>query len=106
MKEFLFTYWREILYVICALITIVFFFIRKKPVQVLDTFKELILRLLPYCINEAEKAPKGEKLSASLRFLKSVLADMGYELNADYEKFALEQVEIILSTPQKKGIKK
>ena len=104
MKDFLLTYWREILAAIELIIVIVLYIVKKRPVQVLDTFRELILRLLPYCITKAEEQPKGTKLDFAIDLLKKVLAEMGYELSGDYEKFAREQVEVILSTPQKKGV--
>lgn len=103
--NFLSDNWKVIIEIVVLLTTIILWIIRKKPVQVVDTLKETIVRLLPYCINTAESAPKGEKLAACLAVLSQVLADMGIELNDDYKKFALEQVEVILSTPQKKGIK-
>lgn len=102
--NFIKLYWREILEVAAVLVSIIICCIKKKPVQVVDTLKETIIRLLPYCINQAEGAPKGEKLSRCVSILSQVLGDMGINLNEDYTKFALEQVEIILSTPQKKGV--
>lgn len=104
MKEFLINNWRIILEAALVITSAVLFIVRKKPVQVIDTLKETIIRLLPYCIQKAESSPKGQKLSVCLKLLKSVLASMGIELNDDYERFASEQVEVILSTPQKKGV--
>lgn len=95
--------WKVIVEIVVLLTTIILWIIRKRPVQVVDTLKETIIRLLPYCINQAENAPKGEKLSVCLNVLAAVLADLGIHLNEDYTKFAIEQVEVILSTPQKKG---
>lgn len=103
--DFIRTYWRELLAAVELVVVVILWIVKKRPVQVVDTLKETIVRLLPYCINSAESAPKGEKLAACLAVLSQVLADMGIELNDDYKKFALEQVEVILSTPQKKGIK-
>ena len=103
MIDFLKLYWREILEVVAVLVSIIICCIKKKPVQVVDTLKETIIRLLPYCICKAENAPKGEKLGLCLSLLSECLAELGIELNDDYKKFALEQVEVILSTPQKKG---
>lgn len=105
IQQFFVTYWRDILSVMVLFASLVLWIVRKKPVQVVDTMKETIVRLLPYCILKAESAPKGEKLSVCLALLKELLEQMGLDLNSDYTKFASEQVEIILSTPQKKGIK-
>lgn len=96
--------WRLILEIALVIVSTVIFIVRKRPVRVVDTLKETICRLLPYCITLAEKAPKGEKLSQCLAILSQLLADMGIDLDEDYKRFAIEQVEIILSTPQKKGI--
>lgn len=104
MKDFFIQNWRIILEAALVITSAVLFIVRKKPVQVIDTLKETIIRLLPYCIQKAESSPKGQKLSVCLKLLKSVLASMDIELTESYEKFASEQVEIILATPQKKGI--
>lgn len=104
MKDFILSYWREILEVVAVLVSIIICCIKKRPVQVVDTLKETIIRLLPYCILKAESAPKGEKLISCIEILKTTLRELGVELNDDYKAFALEQVEIILSTPQKKGV--
>lgn len=105
MKQFIFENWRLLLEAALVLISTILFIVRKRPVRVVDTLKETIIRLLPYCITLAEKAPKGEKLEKCLSLLAELLADMDYELDDFHKKFAAEQVEIILSTPQKKGIK-
>ena len=104
MKEFLLNYWKEILEALVLVTSIIICCIKKKPVQVVDTLKETIIRLLPYCINQAEDKPKGEKLVFCLNLLSGLLAELGLQLNDDYKKFAAEQVEVILSTPQKKGV--
>lgn len=101
--DFLKFYWKEIIEICALVFSIVICCIKKKPVKVVDTLKETIIRLLPYCINSSENAPKGEKLNDCINLLADVLRNMGIELNDDYKKFAIEQVEIILSTPQKKA---
>ena len=105
MINFLNEYWKVILDLVVLMATIILWIIRKKPVKVVDTLKEIVVRLLPWCINSAESAPKGEKLGVSLALLEEALKDMGYELTPELKEFASEQVEIILSTPQKKGVK-
>ena len=110
MKEFLFTYWRDILSVFVMLVTLVLWLIKKKPIKVVYTIKESILRLLPYCISEAEKltgVTGADKKAFALDLLKKLLCEI-YSLSGDqdlvtYLQFASEQVEVILSTPQKKG---
>lgn len=102
--DFLRDNWKVIVELVVLVTTIILWIIRKKPVKVVDTLKETIIRLLPYCINEAEKGDKGSKLDLCLSILTAILGDMGIELNDDYKKFAADQVEIILSTPTKKGV--
>ena len=104
MKDFILNYWREILDVLAIVISIILLCIKKKPVQVVDTLKETIIRLLPYCINKAEGCPKGEKLAACLALLGELLSSMDLPFTETDKKFATEQVEVILSTPQKKGV--
>lgn len=110
MKDFLIQYWREILYVVCALVSVVLFIVKKKPVKVVDTVRETIVRLLPYCINQAEKlgdVSGADKKTFALSLLFSLLSDFvkvnGDDLKENYSDFAAEQVEVILTTPQKKA---
>lgn len=95
--------WKVILEVVVLLTTIILWIIRKKPVKVVDTLKEVVLRVLPYCINKAESAPKGEKLGICITLLQEAMSELGYEMTDELRDFAIKQVEIILSTPQKKG---
>lgn len=113
MKEFLnfiFTYWKDILTLLLFIISVVVFIVKKKPVKVIDTVKECITRLLPYCIYEAEKQEelkgKGEKKKIfALSVLYKLLQEFGYEEVYDqYREYAAEQIEVILSTPQKKEV--
>lgn len=103
--KFLENNWKTIVELVVLLTTIILWIIRKRPVQVVDTVKETICRLLPYCISQAEDQPKGKKLDFCISLLASTLAELGINLSPEYTKFALEQVEIILSTPQKKEVK-
>lgn len=109
MKQFFIENWRWILEAVCAVAALVFCLIRKKPVKVVDTLQQIILRLLPGLINQAEIQFGCGNGSAKLQFvldlLQSVLKQMGYggETIQSYLRFAKDQVEVILSTPQKKG---
>ena len=99
--------WKLILEVLLLLVSVIMFLVRKKPVKVVDTLKETIVRILPALIVLAEKQDglKGsDKLKFVLDELKKVLTDLGYgdEILSQYLPFAAEQVEVILSTPQKK----
>ena len=105
--DFLINYWRLILEVCICIASFVFCLCRKKPVKVVDTLKEVIVRVLPSLICAAEKTDlKGsDKLTLLLSELAKVLRELGYgdDIIAQYLPFATEQVELILSTPQKKG---
>ena len=108
MKTFLIENWRLLLECALVLVSSVLFIVRKKPVKVVDTLKEVIVRILPALINAAELKDgiKGkDKLAYVLAQLKEVLRSMNYgdDIVDQYLPFATEQVEIILSTPQKKG---
>ena len=106
---FIQNYWRLILEACICIASFVFCLCRKKPIKVVDTLKEVIVRVLPSLICAVEKT--GLKGSDKLNFLLQELAKVLKELNygddviAQYLPFAIEQVELILSTPQKKGIK-
>lgn len=108
--NFIIVYWREILSVCSILASIIICCVRKKPVKIVDTLKEVIVRVLPSLICAAENT--GLKGSDKLKFLLDELANVLKELHygddviAQYLPFAKEQVELILSTPQKKGVKK
>lgn len=107
MKDFLIQNWKLILECAVLLVSVVMFLIRKKPVKVVDTLKEVIVRILPALIVLAENQEglKGaDKLHFVLDELKKVLTGLGYgdEILSQYLPFAAEQVEVILSTPQKK----
>ena len=106
--DFITQYWREILQVVVLLTTTILWIVRKRPVKVVDTLKEVIVRVLPALINVAE-AQDGfsgkDKLDYVIHELVKVLTELGYgdDLIVQYLPFAKEQIELILSTPQKKG---
>lgn len=108
MIDFLKAYWREILEVVILLASIVICCIKKRPVKVVDTLRELILQLLPGCINaseiEAAGLPGKDKKEYAINLLLEVLQGQGYgdDTIAPYLPFIKSQVEVILSTPQKK----
>lgn len=99
--------WRLIVEVVVLIASVVMFIVRKKPVKVVDTLKEIIVRILPALINLAEiqDGLKGEdKALFVLQKVKEALLDLGYgdDVVNQYLPFASEQLEIILTTPQKK----
>lgn len=108
--DFISIYWREILDILAIVVSIVLLCIKKKPFKVVDTLSTVIIRLLPSLIREAEASGlKGQdKLKMVLDELQKLLKSLDYgdDVIAQYLPFAANQVEVILSTPQKKGVKK
>lgn len=104
--DFIKSYYREIIDIILVIISVVFFIIRKKPIKVVDTIREVICRVLPGAICSAEGQDlKGDaKRVFALSIVKEIIIELGYAWSDDYEKFAGDQLEIILSTPSKKGV--
>lgn len=94
--------------IIAIFVAVVLFIIKKKPVKVLSTIKELGLRLLPFLINDAEKTElKGDdKKEYVFAHLVQAFVDDGYDpkLIEQERKYWLNEIEVILSTPQKKGV--
>lgn len=109
MIDFLITYWKEILDVLILIGAVVLYILKKKPVNVLDTIKEVIIELLPLAINKAEEsgAAGSDKKVLAAQYVFDALKILGYgaypELKETYGKFIDEKIEVILSTPQKKG---
>lgn len=111
ISKFFIENWRLILEIALVCCSAVVFMLRKKPVTVVDTLKEIIVRSLPALINLAELQvglSGDDKLSFVIAQLKMALSDLGYsdEIITRYTPFATEQVEMILSTPQKKSGRK
>lgn len=113
MKEilqFLENHWFEILKVLVAVVTLLILIFKKK-VKVEDFFTGYLLAL-PGFINEAEELGlSGEAkylkvFSRSINYLMSVSGKSLEEVTALYAKRINDSIEDILSTPQKKGLKK
>ena len=106
MKDFFLSYWREVLEVVVLLTTLILWIIRKKPVNIIDTCKELICLVLPAFIREAETLFTNGKekldfvIDKTVKFLQSSYPDI--KMTSDVLKFIKDQVENILSTPVKK----
>lgn len=109
-KDFLIQNWRLILEALLVLVSFIFMVVRKRPIKVVDTVQGLILRLLPGLINQAEidfgSGNGSAKKVLVLDLLTSLLKELGYsdEVISQSQKFASDQVEVILSTPKKKGM--
>lgn len=110
MKDFILQNWRWLLEACLVIAAFVLMLIRKKPVKIVDTIQQVILRLLPGLINQAEINFGAGNGSAKKKFvldlLHTLLKELGYgdEVISQYNVFASDQVEVILSTPKKKGM--
>ena len=105
--DFIKNYYREIIEVVAILASIVICCIKKKPIKVVDTLKELILSALPGFIVYAEHTDKkGEdKKKLVVDLVLNFLRVKGYgdDTLTPYLPFIEDQIESILVTPQKKG---
>lgn len=101
--------WELIGTLLLLLIDVVLLFISifKKKVKFADAAKEFILEHLPTCIVLSEKIGiSGESKKENCLFMMNdLLEKAGYPCPSRYEKFIKEQIESILCTPQKKGVK-
>lgn len=107
MIDFLKLYWKEIIEIILVIASVVLCVVRKRPVKVIDTLREVVTRCVPGAIAAAEKQKNlkgdGKKLFA-LSVVRQLIMDLGYEVTDDLMQFASEYIEAVLSTPQKKGV--
>lgn len=107
MLDFLILHWRIITIIALIIINIILTFI-KKP-KVLNTIFEVINSFVPTAINEAEKLYGNgngvNKLNYATKYVSDYLA---YRFNLSdkdlkqYQKLIQNEIEIVLSTPQKK----
>lgn len=109
MKEFLTTYWFELVLVVLTVVSCVISIIRKKPSKAVDDVKLIISEVLPGFINLAEMS--GVCGKAKLMFvvdsvMKRIKAYVSSKDEQYWMTYISEQVENILSTPQKKEVVK
>lgn len=92
--------------IVCAIVSVVIWLFKKKPVKVVDLLKTKIMDQLPAVINEAENQigpGNGEKkLQFVIDYFTWSFDQEGLKLGDSYLKFIKMAVEQILSTPQKK----
>lgn len=107
MIEFLKDNYKLIIDIVLVIVATVIMCIKKKPVKVVDSAKETVCLLLPGLINLAEASglTGANKKTFVVQKLHECLLDLGYTSDCIeiLEEFARDQVEVILSTPQKKG---
>ena len=105
MKEFILTYWREIVSTIAVIASIIIMAIKKKPViNEMDNIILKVLEKLPEFINSAETF-KGADVKKALvieSVKKFVKEQFSINLPDSYIESIGSMIEAILSTPQKK----
>lgn len=116
MKSFILENWRLIFDFLSVICVTIFFFIKKKPIKIVDSVKTTIIAALPNIINRVEeykdifdpsrKLDSKEKLQMALNCCYSILVDELGIREEDlclYRSWLVDAIENILSTPQKKG---
>lgn len=108
MKEFIFTYWRELLLVVIAFVELVIFIVRKRPAMNRDDhIKALIAEFAPKFINLAEitfSSGQDKKMFVASEILKKI---KHYYVSIDdsyWTSVIMDYIESVLTTPQKKEV--
>lgn len=88
-------------------VVLLFISIFKRKVNVFDGTKEFIMEHLPTCIVLSEKIGQtgSEKKSACVSLMYDLMRKAGIDDVEYYEAFIKQNIESILCTPQKKGVK-
>ena len=107
--SFIVSHWRLIAECCCAICALVLFIVKKKPVDVVDGLYSALVKAIPGFIVFAEQevgAGKGDvKLQVVINLATAFINKLypGLKDLSPYIEFVKNQVEVILSTPQKKG---
>lgn len=106
MKDFLIANWRVLCLALIALVNTTLLILKKCKVVQKDTIFEQLLERLPTMIRSAEKqgVSGAEKKAVVMAYALNWLSSMkGVEVK-DYADRISNMIELILSTPQKKGV--
>lgn len=109
MKEFLTTYWFELVLIVITVVSCVVSIIRKKPSKTNEDVKLMIAEVLPGFINLAEASGvcgKAKLMFVVESILKRIRKYVSGKDTSYWMTYIQEQVENILSTPQKKEVVK
>ena len=109
MKEFLTTYWFELVLIVLTVVSCVVSIIRKKPSKTNEDVKLMISEVLPGFINLAEASGvcgKAKLMFVVESILKRIRKYVSEKDTSYWMTYIQEQVENILSTPQKKEVVK
>lgn len=109
--DFIQTYWTYISAGILILIEVLILFLKKRP-KTLDDFTHYLAQCLyhlPQFINDCEVPGHGDEkknyvLAQAIGYMQVALGrGLSFSENRIVEENVLKQIEIVLSTPQKKG---
>ena len=105
MKDFILTYWKQILDILSILFCITFFVIKKRPVKVVNSVQDFLYKIIPCLINECEEPGNGSSKKVKvIDFAVKALEEYFPNLDAKvWIPFIGSLIEEFLSTPQKKG---
>lgn len=100
--------WKLVAFALCLCVELVIFLVRKKPVKVVDSIKEDLIPVIIGAINAAETSvgdghgdvKKDLVIKAVESFVNEKYPEVDFKA---YKEFVSLMLEIILSTPQKKG---
>lgn len=108
MKEFLLENYSWIITIVCSIISILIFLLKKVKIVKKDSAFEKVLMLLPSLIIKAEKNIKGGSdkksfvLSMAISYLASLSGEDDEKVYQEYGKRISDAIEDILLTPVKK----
>ena len=105
MKDFVLTYWKQILDIFSILFCITFFVIKKRPVKVVNSVLDFLYKTIPHFITLYEVPGHGiEKREKVVDAVILALKDYFPGIDADaWRSCICNIIEEFLSTPQKKG---
>ena len=102
--------WKLIAFGVLVCAEFVLFLVKKKPQKVVDGLYAALLKVLPGFVVYAEASNPGvekgaEKLNMVIDLASAYIRKLypGIEIDDEIIKFIKSSVEVILSTPQKKG---
>lgn len=107
MISFLQAYWVEIIIVVLSFVSVIFSVIRFKPSKAADDVKLMIAEVLPGFINLAELSGvhgKAKLLFVVESIMKRIRKYISSRDSTYWMEYITEQIENILSTPQKKEV--
>ena len=100
MKDFILTYWKQILDILSILVCLIFFILKKKPINSLEG---ILYRCCIFAVLDAENSgilgPEA-KLNYALDYVRKYLADEYPILDfTRFKRLIVSYIELILSTP-------